>query len=213
MKNLKIKNNNFSIPCGKERQSGRSMIEMLGVLAIIGVLSVGGIAGYSKAMMKYRVNKSVQQISLIASNIQTFFAPQGNYEGLHYIDVKKKAKLIPDEMWDGSNIRTDFFTFDVMENYYDNGSTNEFIMYIGNLSSSEACIEFLSQDWSNLTNNLIGIDMNGSSTEDEVGCTPSDHLWCVGNKDTPFPIPLDTVVKNCECWQDDSCDGIQFKFK
>ena len=27
---------------------GRSMIEMLGVLAIIGVLSVGGIAGYSK---------------------------------------------------------------------------------------------------------------------------------------------------------------------
>ena len=199
-------------------QNGRSMIEMLGVLAIIGVLSVGGIAGYSKAMMKYRVNKSVQQISLIASNIQTFFAPQVNYEGLDSRDgtgkaIIKKAKLVPDEMWDGSNIRTDFFTFNVMENYYDNGSTKEFIMYINNLSSSEACIEFLSQDWSNLTNNLIGIDMNGSSTEDEVGCTPSDHLWCVGNKDTPFPIPLDTVVKNCECWQDDSCDGIQFKFK
>ena len=35
-------------------ESGRSMIEMLGVLAIIGVLSVGGIAGYSRAMMKYR---------------------------------------------------------------------------------------------------------------------------------------------------------------
>ena len=33
-------------------ESGRSMIEMLGVLAIIGVLSVGGIAGYSKAMNK-----------------------------------------------------------------------------------------------------------------------------------------------------------------
>ena len=33
-------------------EKGRSMIEMLGVLAIIGVLSVGGIAGYSKAMMK-----------------------------------------------------------------------------------------------------------------------------------------------------------------
>ncbi|MBS6473139.1 MAG: hypothetical protein KH347_02690 [Acetobacter sp.] len=31
-------------------ESGRSMIEMLGVLAIIGVLSVGGIAGYSQAM-------------------------------------------------------------------------------------------------------------------------------------------------------------------
>ena len=29
----------------KKSQIGRSMIEMLGVLAIIGVLSVGGIAG------------------------------------------------------------------------------------------------------------------------------------------------------------------------
>ena len=27
-------------------ESGRSMVEMLGVLAIIGVLSIGGIAGY-----------------------------------------------------------------------------------------------------------------------------------------------------------------------
>lgn len=34
----------------KNFEKGRSMIEMLGVLAIIGVLSVGGIAGYSKAM-------------------------------------------------------------------------------------------------------------------------------------------------------------------
>ena len=38
-------------------QYGRSMVEMLGVLAIVGVLSVGGIAGYSKAMMKYKMNK------------------------------------------------------------------------------------------------------------------------------------------------------------
>ena len=38
---------------------GRSMIEMLGVLAIIAVLSVGGIAGYSKAMEKFKINKTI----------------------------------------------------------------------------------------------------------------------------------------------------------
>ena len=43
----------------KEMQCGRSMIEMLGVLAIIGVLSVGGIAGYSKAMTKWKINKTI----------------------------------------------------------------------------------------------------------------------------------------------------------
>lgn len=37
-------------------QSGRSMIEMLGVLAIIGVLSAGALAGYSKAMYQHKLN-------------------------------------------------------------------------------------------------------------------------------------------------------------
>ena len=40
---------------------GRSMIEMLGVLAIIGVLSVGGIAGYSKAMEQFKINKATEE--------------------------------------------------------------------------------------------------------------------------------------------------------
>ncbi len=48
---------------GKSASAGRSMVEMLGVLAIIGVLSVGAIAGYSKAMMKYKLNKQAEQIS------------------------------------------------------------------------------------------------------------------------------------------------------
>lgn len=45
----------------KNIQSGRSMIEMLGVLAIIAVLSVGGIAGYSKAMEKWKINKLISE--------------------------------------------------------------------------------------------------------------------------------------------------------
>ncbi len=44
---------------------GRSMIEMLGVLAIIAVLSVGGIAGYSKAMEKFKVNKLINEYSML----------------------------------------------------------------------------------------------------------------------------------------------------
>ena len=43
--------------------AGRSMIEMLGVLAIVGVLTVGGIAGYSKAMEQYKLNKVLNQYS------------------------------------------------------------------------------------------------------------------------------------------------------
>ena len=101
------------------------MIEMLGVLAIIGVLSVGGIAGYSKAMQKYRINKTIEQITLIAGNVRAFWGPQKNYIGVYcdgdscsasgcsgYVvdadgnpgaanngcPIHKKAKIFPDEM-------------------------------------------------------------------------------------------------------------------
>jgi len=40
----------------KKNESGRSMVEMLGVLAVIGVLSIGGIYGYKMAMGKFFEN-------------------------------------------------------------------------------------------------------------------------------------------------------------
>ena len=56
-------------PDGDSVCAGRSMVEMLGVLAIIGVLSVGAIAGYSKAMMKYKLNQYSQAISMLINNV------------------------------------------------------------------------------------------------------------------------------------------------
>ena len=48
-------------------ESGRSMVEMLGVLAIIGVLSIGGIAGYTMAMNRYRANEVIDMANKMAS--------------------------------------------------------------------------------------------------------------------------------------------------
>ncbi len=52
-------------------QSGRSMVEMLGVLAIIGVLSIGGIAGYSYGMDKYRANETINEINMRLMTLKT----------------------------------------------------------------------------------------------------------------------------------------------
>ncbi len=49
-----------------KNESGRSMVEMLGVLAIIGVLSIGGIAGYTMAMNRYRANEIIDAASKIS---------------------------------------------------------------------------------------------------------------------------------------------------
>ncbi len=49
-------------------QYGRSMIEMLGVLVIIAVLSVGGIAGYSKAMEKWKMNRTISEYGFLVNS-------------------------------------------------------------------------------------------------------------------------------------------------
>ncbi len=46
-----------------EQELGRSMVEMLGVLAVIGLLSIGGIAGYKNAMNKHRANELLNEAS------------------------------------------------------------------------------------------------------------------------------------------------------
>jgi len=55
-------------------ESGRSMVEMLGVLAIIGVLSVGGIAGYTRAMRNWRANEIIDAANKVAAMIETEIA-------------------------------------------------------------------------------------------------------------------------------------------
>ncbi len=49
-----------------KQESGRSMVEMLGVLAIIGVLSIGGIAGYTIAMNRYRANEILDMAAKVS---------------------------------------------------------------------------------------------------------------------------------------------------
>ena len=52
---------------GMTSNIGRSMVEMLGVLAIIGVLSAGGLAGYNKAMTQHKLNKNAEEIGYLLS--------------------------------------------------------------------------------------------------------------------------------------------------
>ncbi len=76
-------------------ENGRSMIEMLGVLAIVGILSTGAISGYSKAMLKHKTNKTVELITQMSMGIKTAFSTQKNYSGSGNIDTLNKLGIIP----------------------------------------------------------------------------------------------------------------------
>ena len=88
----------------KSCEFGRSMIEMLGVLAIIGVLSVGGIAGYSKAMMKYKINKMTEEYTMLMTGLMEYQESlfktynDSNYDNRLLAQFIMDAKLVP-ETW------------------------------------------------------------------------------------------------------------------
>ena len=54
------------------QEHGRSMTEMLGVLAVLGVLSIGGVQGYRYAMNKYHSNEIINELNLLNAQLAVF---------------------------------------------------------------------------------------------------------------------------------------------
>ncbi len=123
--------------------AGRSMVEMLGVLAIIGVLSVGAISGYSKAMQKYKLNKQTEQLNNLLV-IMTQYKKE--WKSVHeYISLSPffiKMGLIPENMIKPN----DNYLYDVFNNKIDlrnndDGTWSKIKInyYISNTESFELC--------------------------------------------------------------------------
>ena len=165
------------------------MIEMLGVLAIIGVLSVGGIAGYSKAMMKFKINKTIDQISMTVTNIRTLYAQQANYDGLSH-ELAYKMGLIDDAMKtaDSKGITSPFGAVTITTGPSGTDANGAFLITFEDLPR-EACVAIATNDWgSNYSSGLLGIGVNATPAELD-GCTigvansttATNKVVCAGN--------------------------------
>lgn len=160
----------------KNEQSGRSMVEMLGVLAIIGVLSVGGIAGYSRAMAKFKLSKSIDQISMIVANVRTLYSSQRNYGGLTTGDAPILG-VAPDEM---IIVNTSGVNTGLQNAYQGNvliaatsGNTNVFGLAYTNLPR-EACIGLATADWgSGTASGFVGIIVQGNAIATTIANAPA----------------------------------------
>lgn len=132
----------------KVNESGRSMVEMLGVLAIIGVLSAGGLAGYSKAMFKHKLNNTIDQITMIVTNVRTMYGTAANYEGLGSNADVKKLGIIPSNMINGSKFLNPFKGEVTLASAAAtaNDTNQAFTVTIGGLPR-EACVTIASADW------------------------------------------------------------------
>lgn len=148
----------------KNEQTGRSMVEMLGVLAIIGVLSVGGIAGYSKAMTKFKITKTMDQVSMTVANIRTLYSGQRNYNGLATANALDMG-VVPAEM-EGAAANTLVNAFQgavtIGTINYNNQNASAFRISYENMGQ-EACVQLITSDWgSGASSGFIGIQVSAA---------------------------------------------------
>ena len=202
----------------KNNQSGRSMIEMLGVLAIIGVLSVGGIAGYSKAMAKYRANKVMEQISMFVTNTRTMYAQQQTYMNLGNT-MAVDMGIVPDDLIvvdsDGKPtgaLRNVFGGPVQIAPSYVNDETDKsaFILSFFNMSR-DACIAIATSDWGAGSSSgllamhvynvegLTSVDVGGTMETPAESTATDTVLNAVttantGSADDGIAVPGDAVV-------------------
>ena len=190
------------------KQTGRSMVEMLGVLAIIGVLSVGGIAGYSKAMHKYKVNKFTDQMNNIIANIRASFGAQKSVNGLNNENIKKMG-LVPEDMYKDKD--SDYpehswggqIYFGAASTY--DSTTMSRPMYLDDVFyismngiPKDVCITVLTADWGS---DLVGIGasfMGGSPVPpDNAKTTASKYYAVPGDKNFPAPFSVERAEDVC----------------
>ena len=210
----------------KPNENGRSMIEMLGVLAIIGVLSVGGIAGYSKAMEQFKINKTIDQIVQIATNIQILYANQKNndtkYEDLTS-SVAVELGAIPDDMetstnrYNSTEIKHTFNGYLGIAGYEVWGSSKmhqAFSIVLDDLPKT-ACVKLATYDWgSSSSSGLVSVSVNNaglfSGDYGYVGCQGYEDSYiataCPNGSTLSIPMPVASAAKICG-------DGTQFTIK
>lgn len=180
-------------------QSGRSMVEMLGVLAIIGVLSVGGIAGYSKAMAKYKTNQTLDQLSMLITNIRTLYATQASFAGLNNGTAISfgvvSSDMIKTAASDASATLKNPFNGDVDIATGADSSTFE-VTYAG--LDKSACITIATTDWGgSAASGLDSIQIKGTKTTKYSWGAATSAGQGGGAGTSGLPVSLTNAAADC----------------
>ena len=194
----------------KNDQSGRSMVEMLGVLAIIGVLSVGGIAGYSKAMTKFKINKTMDQVSMLVANIRTLYSGQRNYSDLDNATAIGFG-IIPNEMYSSTSKIVNAFNGEVTIAAASSDANDAAGVYANkafqityNGLSREACVSIATADWgTGAASGLVGMAISNATQTSTV--KPTYTTYNSGSAATDLPIALTQAATNCACETSPTC--------
>ena len=200
----------------KTKENGRSMVEMLGVLAIIAVLSAGALAGYSKAMYKIKMNKMIEQISTIAMNVQTLAANDSEHSMTDQwlYENQLTAGFVPQEMIKDGKIWSPFKNR-VSISPSISGTENNLEIAISGITSSQICSDLSSINWENVNASVVSLGPSGETIGPIIGGDWRDDgvimddcfVASVYGSTLNLPVPASVYGEICaQCSEDNPCD-------
>lgn len=172
----------------KNNINGRSMIEMIGVLAIIGILSIGGIAGYSRAMTRYRVNRTIDETSRLVNTIRTMYMTQRNFKGIEQNNGQMNATIAKSiKNYTGFDpLSSNVFggRWFVQSHHPNCNSNSQYCNPQSEISTAfvvafekvpeDACMELATINWANAGDGLIGFGIGKGDTRTVYSATKKD---------------------------------------
>ena len=195
---------------------GRSMVEMLGVLAIVGVLSVGAIAGYSKAMMKYRLNKQAEQISWLLNVMYRYRSSLTNAPFTSLIPYFVKLGEIPENMITNNKTLHDVFNSEITirtNNCYDSCDETVLFYSIAESKSFELCQNLLNvaKEFKNELRYTGVLQIEDSTPS--YGNSYVGSRYCTAGRKCIKDMTQEQIYEQCSfCTKDSSLCSIYFIF-
>ena len=197
--------------------SGRSMVEMIGVLTIVGFLTLGGIWGFDRASKMLRINNLKDEISTLVANARSTHLNYDNYSQVSP-QMLIGAGLVPEQYQseDGTKI-IHAMKGEVLVGPADVADReNDAFIIIYNGLDNTTCREIAVVSWgSDVSSGFLGmtIKKDGDLTVATSNLTNSDIQSGNGTflpKDLPQGLIADTN-NSCDCTEVDSC-AIAWKF-
>lgn len=183
-------------------ENGRSMVEMLGVLAIIGVLSVTGFSMVNKMQSSYEINQVIDAAGELATRTRNVMRnydldDDGDAKNTSMNDYLMAAKAVPDEFLNNNEFAIDEVTYNVQ--YL--GDSVTFVVQVQNLTE-EMCIQMVTTNWGGPgTSGFLGmsVDEKADSVNEAIkkGNSGSATIALISSTDHPAPMGIGAAATAC----------------
>ena len=77
----------------KKHESGRSMIEMVGVLAVMGLITAGAFVLITSAMRSQKISRADDDVSAIAAGVRLLYNASTDFSGINAANDSGKSTL------------------------------------------------------------------------------------------------------------------------